>query len=301
MSMTLHEWKKTLDDPMRAGIVETLFNEERLLAYIPFETISGLAYAYNLETELPGIAFRRLNAAYAESVGVIQREVETLKPFGGDSDTDRALIEAYGQARRSSTDQSKAKAAAAHYVQWFLYGNSPAGRSGATFTDVDGFDGLQARLTGAQVIDGGGSSGSDGSSVFAIRFGDPYVTGIQTPSGVMVEDLGQLQTKPSFRTRIEHIAGVAVKHGRSACWIKDLTAATTMLTVALMDQMVDQVVGSPDLIVMSKRSRRQLKADCLTKGIMLASTLDALGKPVSAWDTIPIITSDAVIDTETVS
>lgn len=303
MSMTLVEIKKSVTDPLRSGVIETLFTEEPVLQFVPFQTIAGLAYSYNTEQALPGIAFRKLNGSYPETTGVIQRQTEPLKPFGGDSDTDRAFIEAYGAAKRAQYDRMFVKAMGVDIVQRIFYGNSPASRAGTAYDDVDGIDGIQARLVdpGAQVIEGGGSSGSDGSSVFAIRFGDGFTTGLQTGSGVAVMDLGQLQSKPAFRTRVEHIAGFAIEHGQSVGWIKDLTAATTMLTTVLMDQLVDAISGDPTIIVMSKRSRRQLKADALTKGVMLMSTLDALGRPVLAWDQIPILVSDAIIDTETVS
>lgn len=302
MAVTLIEFKKTVTDPMRSGIIETLYTEETFFQYIPFQPIPGLAYAYNKEQALPGIAFRAINGSYTATAPVVQKEVEALKPFGGESDTDIALVKAYGMQKRAERDALFAKAMSVKYLQFFLYGNSPASRAGAAYDDVNGFDGIQARLaTGAQCLDGGGSSGSDGSSVFAIRFGEGYCTGLQTPDGVDSKDLGELESKPAYRTRIEHIAGVCIEHGKSVVWMKDLTAATNTLTCEKMDQIVDTCVGKPTLILMSKRSRRQLKADALTKGITLNVTLDNIGRPILAWDDVPVIVSDAVIDTETVS
>lgn len=301
--MTLIELKKSATDPHKSAVVETLYTEEPLLQYVPFDTIAGLSYSYNTESALPSIGFRKLNGSYSETTGVVQKNVEVLKPFGGDSDIDTALVEAYGREKRASYDRMFVKAMGIEFVQFFLYGNSPGGRAGAAFTDADAFDGLMARIVdpGTQVIDAGGSTGTDGSSVFAIRFGDSYCKGLQTASGISVRDLGELDTKPAYRTRVEQIAGVAVEHGRSIGWIKDLRATGSTLTYTLMDQLVDSIVGTPSVIVMSKRSRRQLKASCLTAGIIMQTTLDAMGRPVSAWDQIPIIVSDAIIDTETVS
>ena len=72
-----------------------------------------------------------------------------------------------------------------------------------------------------------------------------------------------------------------------------------MLTCDLLDQAVDAVKGTPSAIFMTKRSRRQLKTNAYTKGIMLSNTLDELGRPVKSWDGVPIHVSDAMIDTET--
>lgn len=62
-------------------------------------------------------------------------------------------------------------------------------------------------------------SSSLASSVYAVKFGqdegDGAVTGL-TNGGVQVEDLGQLQTKPAYRTRIEFYTGVATFSGKAA-------------------------------------------------------------------------------------
>ena len=56
------------------------------------------------------------------------------------------------------------------------------------------------------------------SSIYAVKFGqsegDQAVTGL-TNGGVQVYDLGELETKPAFRTRIEFYTGVAVFGGKA--------------------------------------------------------------------------------------
>lgn len=56
------------------------------------------------------------------------------------------------------------------------------------------------------------------SSIYAVRFGqdegDQAVTGL-TNGGVQVYDLGELETKPAFRTRIEFYTGLAVFGGKA--------------------------------------------------------------------------------------
>src|SRR6185312_849238 len=60
---------------------------------------------------------------------------------------------------------------------------------------------------------------TDTSSVYAVKFGqdegDRAVTGL-TNGGVMVDDLGQLQEKPAYRTRVEFYTGVATFVGKAA-------------------------------------------------------------------------------------
>jgi len=62
-------------------------------------------------------------------------------------------------------------------------------------------------------------SSSLASSVYAVKFGqdegDQSVTGL-TNGGVQVYDLGELETKPAYRTRIEFYTGLAVFGGKAA-------------------------------------------------------------------------------------
>lgn len=66
---------------------------------------------------------------------------------------------------------------------------------------------------------------SDTSSLYAVKFGedeaDQAVTGL-TNGGVQVDDLGELQEKPAYRTRIEFYCGVAVFGGRAAARLRGL-------------------------------------------------------------------------------
>lgn len=64
---------------------------------------------------------------------------------------------------------------------------------------------------------------NNASSIYAVKFGadegDQAVTGL-TNGGVQVEDLGQLQSKPAYRTRIEFYCGLAVFGGKAAARLK---------------------------------------------------------------------------------
>ncbi|MGW8327308.1 major capsid protein [Streptomyces sp. NPDC055897] len=68
---------------------------------------------------------------------------------------------------------------------------------------------------------------ADASSIYAVRFGqtedDQAVTGLSN-GGVMVDDLGQLQAKPAYRTRVEFYCGLAVFGGRAAARLSGVLA-----------------------------------------------------------------------------
>lgn len=313
MALTLEESAKLSTDMLARGVLETFVQTSPILDRIPFMQIQGNAFSYNEEATLPGVAFRGINEAYAESTGTINQKTEKLVILGGDADVDRFIQ----QTRSNLNDQRavqtalKTKALAYKFQETFFNGDSSV--------DTKGFDGLRKRLTGKQVIDAGenglpivGSSNADihafldklddllaavpginasngaiyasapvirkiGSalrhvsldavleedmhgkrtiqwngipileagqtaagkqildtdeqqgtsstttSIYAVKFGesegDQGVTGL-TNGGVMVQDLGQLQEKPVYRTRIEFYCGLGVFSGKAAARLK---------------------------------------------------------------------------------
>jgi hypothetical protein len=66
-------------------------------------------------------------------------------------------------------------------------------------------------------------SASDTSSIYGVRFGedesDQAVTGL-TNGGVSVRDLGEVDDKPAYRTRVEFFCGVGVFGGKAAGRLK---------------------------------------------------------------------------------
>lgn len=64
---------------------------------------------------------------------------------------------------------------------------------------------------------------NNASSIYAVKFGedegDQAVSGL-TNGGVQVDDLGELQEKPAYRTRIEFYCGMAVFGGKGAARLK---------------------------------------------------------------------------------
>lgn len=53
------------------------------------------------------------------------------------------------------------------------------------------------------------------SSIYCVAFGDGMLTGIEN-GGISVRDLGELQTAPKFRTRVDWNNGIALFHPRAA-------------------------------------------------------------------------------------
>lgn len=67
-------------------------------------------------------------------------------------------------------------------------------------------------------------SASNTSSIYAVRFGPDGMFGAQT-SPISVRDLGEQQSKPAYRTRVEHYSTVVLEHPKCAARLKGLKAA----------------------------------------------------------------------------
>lgn len=73
------------------------------------------------------------------------------------------------------------------------------------------------------------------------------------------------------------------------------------LTLAKMDELIDAVKpGRPELLLMSKRTRRKLKDLRRSAGYMLETSVGQFGQQVETYDGIPLIVDDFVSDTQAV-
>jgi hypothetical protein len=134
---SLEAGKLGREESLKAGIVE-IFREGKLFAAMPQLSVAGTGIHYNLEDTLPGIGFRGVNEAYAESTGIINPQSEALKIFGGDLDIDLALEAMQGAEIRTAQVAMKVKAARLRLEKTLIKGDSTS--------NVNEFDGLQARI-----------------------------------------------------------------------------------------------------------------------------------------------------------
>jgi hypothetical protein len=294
MAVTLIEAAKQATNEVQQAVIETFAMSTDLLAVLPFQEIPGRSLTYNQEETLPGVAFRSVNGSYPESTGIVNPIVEQLVIAGGDMDVDKFIDKTMGAGHRSVQEALKIKASGHEISHKFIKGDSAS--------NANEFDGLQTRLTGAQVIDNGAGSGgtalslskldelidavddpthlfmskamrrwltaaarnsgvggyitydvdafgrriamygdlpiliADGNgdvnaslgfneaaasggatatSIYAMSLGDGMLTGIQN-GGIDVQDLGELQEKPTLRTRVEWYMALAAWHPRAA-------------------------------------------------------------------------------------
>jgi hypothetical protein len=78
------------------------------------------------------------------------------------------------------------------------------------------------------------------------------------------------------------------------------TGAT--LTLDKLDQLIDAVKGGkPDMLLMSRRSRRKINTLIRAAGSILQNDRDQWGNFVQLWDGVPIGVNDYILDTHVVS
>lgn len=76
-------------------------------------------------------------------------------------------------------------------------------------------------------------------------------------------------------------------------------AAGGSLTLALLDQLIDLVKGGkPDVLLMSKRTRRKLKSLLAASAHYVETGESSFGRQVLHYDGIPVLVSDFIADTE---
>ena len=308
MALTLVEAAKLAPDVLSQGVIEMFAMQSDILASLPFESIPGGAVQYNREGALPGVAFRGVNESYTESTGVVNPITDSVVIAGGDIDVDRFLLQTRGQQQRAVQTEMKIKAIADSWTTKFVKGDSTS--------DPREFDGLQARLTGNQLIEAGSTNGGDAlslakldslidavdnpthlimskamrrrlsaaarlytvggyvtydldsfgrrvmfyndlpilvaysqnggteplgftevgsggatataTSIYCVSFGPGRLGGIQNGS-MSVRDLGEQDSKPVFRTRVEWYAGIALWHGRAAARLRGISDAAVVV------------------------------------------------------------------------
>lgn len=79
-------------------------------------------------------------------------------------------------------------------------------------------------------------------------------------------------------------------------------ATPAALSLANLDAMIDKVKpGKPDLLLMSRRTRRGLSAYARANNSPVEYALNAFGQQVAFYNGIPIAISDFLVDTETIA
>jgi len=90
--------------------------------------------------------------------------------------------------------------------------------------------------------------------------------------------------------------------GSAGTQVIAMAATGATLTLAKLDQLIDAILGGkPDMLMMSRRSRRKINALARAAGSNLEVGQGKLGEFVQLYNGIPIAINDFILDTHTLS
>lgn len=144
--ITLTQSADLTNDQLQAGVVQTMAQESKLLAVLPFITVEGHGYSYNVEKSLAGVAFRAVNTQYNTTAPETERKTEYLSILGGEAVLDSFQLEVHSNINDLMAVEVAltAKAIAHKYENTFLNGD--------TSSDTNAFNGLIKRFADTAIV-----------------------------------------------------------------------------------------------------------------------------------------------------
>ena len=286
--------------------VSDLLDSAPLISSLPMEEASnGTTHKYVKETGAPGVGFRAENAGRDFDSSDDTLVTVTLKILDFSWMVDKAVADAWRRGRENYIAREGLR-----HLKAALFKFESQVIGGTVNGDASGFSGLcdSTSLDGAgdaMVIDAGGTTADTGSSVWGIRLGGNDVTGVFQGDGPALS-LGETVTNnfvdgssknlPVYYTPASLWLGVQVGGARSVGRIASVTADSG---ATLTDDKISDLISAfpagagPTHLVMSRRSLKQLQQS--------RTATNPTGSPApfpSESFGVPIITSDAQVDTE---
>ena len=296
-------------DPI-VGLIEEVATSSPEVTIIPARTIRGTSYKTVIRNRRPSVAFRAANEGTdATKSNFTERLVEAFI-LSARVEVDKAVARGYEdgpEAIQAIEAMGVMRAALSTVGTQTIYGDSAGSK---------GFSGLQEMITAfgnELVVDAGGTAAGTGSSVYAIKAGNTgvqYVYGNGTTfdlsafrEGDAVDSSGKRYA--AFISDLTAWIGFQCVNKYAVGRLKDVTADSGKgVTDAKIAELLSKFpVGErPTHLLMSRRSAFQLQisrtATANTKQEAFTGILP--GTPTESFG-IPIIITDSIVDTETLS
>ena len=288
MAITLAEAAKLSNDILLIGVIETIIKDSPVLQKLPFIEIVGNGLTYNRELTLPTVAWYNENEQWgAEVAPTFEKVTAGLEIMGANADVDNFI-----KATRSNLQdveaaviELNAKAIRHEFEDTFIRGTGTV--AAKDFAGLDALVPVHADWKASTAY-------SLGDYVHATTFnGFRYEC---TTAGTSDT------TEPTWPTT----EGETVEDG-SAGWACRRSQLVSMgpngaaLTLDKLDELIDKVLGGkPDLLLMSRRSRRSLNKLSRQAGSYLQTERDEWGNFIELYNGIPVAINDWIADNKTV-
>lgn len=289
MTISLVEASKLSTDILLKGIIETIIKDSPILEKLPFIQIVGNSLKYNREKALPTVGwYAPVTGTWTQAEPTFEQCSASLCVLGGDADVDNFLkaTRSNVQDLEAAVIEAKAKAVRHEFENAFLNGDS-----GVDANQPDGIHKIMKGTAwaastvyalGVFVVPGTGLENG-----FRYECTTAGTSGASAPTWPIVEGATVADNTVVWTCRFgSHLGSGA-------------NGAT--LSFSSMDRLVDLVRGGkPDLLLMSRRSRRKIVTLARAAGTNLLIGEGKLGEVVEYFNGIPVAISDWVKDNYTV-
>lgn len=288
MAITLTEASKLSDDILLKGVIETIIKDSPVLQVMPFIEIVGNGLTYNREKTIPGVAWYDVNESWgAPTPPTFDQITATLKILGENADVDNFL-----KATRSNVQDLEAvvieltaKAIRHEFEDTFIKGLGTSGSK--DFLGIDGIVVVHTAWAASTAYSLGDYVHATTFNGFRYECTTAGTSGTGEPTWPLVEGATVTDGGVTWTCRRSQLTSMGTNGGT--------------LTLSKLDELIDKVLGGePDMLLMSRRSRRKINALVRAAGGMMETDRNQWGEFIQLWNGIVIGINDWISDAETV-
>lgn len=306
---TLLDIAKANGSDATTGLIDETISAHPEIVVGAARTIKGQNYKTLVRTQLPTAAFRGANEGAA--VGKSKYENRLVETFNLNLPwiCDKSVADRYedgAEAFIALEASAIVEAGMVRMASQFYYGGLPESNGCYALGDPKGFPGLLASYDDVNmVVDAGGTTDDEASSVWAVKFGPDRVQWVYGEDGTldispplvfpMFDESGNPYT--AYHQELLCYPGVQIGNERTIGRIKKITtdSGATLTDDMLYDLLALFPVGyRPDAIFMTRRSLKQLRAS--------RTAVNVTGAPApvpTEIEQVPIYPTDAISNEET--
>ena len=273
-----------------------------------------------VRTGLPGVTWRKLYGGVQPSKSTTAQVTDSCGMLEAYAEVDKALADLNGNAAafRLSEDKAFVEAMSQEMAQTLFYGNES--------TEPEAFTGFAPRFNslsaqnGDNIVNAQGAS-TDNTSIWLIVWGPNTCHGIYpkgSTGGVQMRDLGEVTVEnvdgasgraQMYRSHYRWDCGLTVRDWRYIVRIANIdvsdlnTVANTKFLVQWMIQAAERIpsFGAGRAAFYCNRNiREKLRLGILEKVSSNLTFESVAGKRVMMFDEIPVVRTDALLNTESV-
>lgn len=285
------------------GLIEENLNVAPEAMIFPARVISGTSFKTVQRTAYPTSQFRNANEGVEPKKSTYAEKLVECFYLDNQMEVDVAIAQADEQGEShilTLEADGHMQSAIQHIGAQVWYGVS---------NDAKGFPGAQAIVDSANVLDAGGTTASTGSSVYGVRVGPKFCNMIFGNGNVFNVGEWRKQTitrsskeLTAWKNSLEGWLGFQWVNKNAVCRLKDATADSgKTVTDAKLSELLSQLKWRPDYWFMNRRSLYQLQVSRTATSNTSGKHEVPVGPLPDSSNGIPIVVTDSLTSTETLS